>query len=232
MGNRKITELEELTTLDNQDVLPVVDSSEIKTKKVTVTKLLEQTVKTDDPRLTDARTPTAHTHTASQITDLDTTVNTLISSTPPSSHTHETSQITDFATAVNSLIGSTAPSSHTHDTSQITDFDSAVNTLISGSNGSGHGTGSVTAHNDITSAGSGSIITGTERTKLNGIATGATANQTDAHLLSRANHTGTQAVSTITGLGTIAVKNLPTTTDNTTQQTINGAIATALPILP
>lgn len=164
MANRKITELEELTTLDNQDVLPIVDSSEIKTKKVTVTKLLEQ----------------PHTHTASQITDLDTT----------------------------------------------------VNNLISGSNGSGHGTGSVTAHNDITSAGSGSIITGTERNKLNGITAGATANQTDTHLLSRANHTGTQAVNTISGLGSIAVKNLPTTTDNNTQQTINGAVATALPILP
>ena len=36
--------------------------------------------------------------------------------------------------------------------------------------------------------------------KLNGIATGATANQPDAHLLSRANHTGSQAISTITGL--------------------------------
>ena len=40
--------------------------------------------------------------------------------------------------------------------------------------------------------------------KLNGIATGATANQTDAYLLSRANHTGTQAATTITGLATVA----------------------------
>lgn len=36
-----------------------------------------------------------------------------------------------------------------------------------------------------------------EKDKLSGIATGATANQTDAVLLSRANHTGTQAASTI-----------------------------------
>lgn len=40
----------------------------------------------------------------------------------------------------------------------------------------------------------------TERTKLAGIATGATANQTDAYLLARANHTGFQAQSTITNL--------------------------------
>lgn len=40
--------------------------------------------------------------------------------------------------------------------------------------------------------------------KLAGIAEGATANQSDAYLLSRTNHTGTQAMSTITGLVEIA----------------------------
>ncbi len=39
-----------------------------------------------------------------------------------------------------------------------------------------------------------------DKAKLGGIAPGATANQTDAHLLSRANHTGTQAMSTVDGL--------------------------------
>ena len=37
----------------------------------------------------------------------------------------------------------------------------------------------------------------TERTKLTGVATGATANDTDANLKARANHTGTQAAATI-----------------------------------
>jgi hypothetical protein len=41
-------------------------------------------------------------------------------------------------------------------------------------------------------------------TKLAGIATGATANATDAQLRDRSTHTGTQAVGTITGLGTAA----------------------------
>lgn len=41
-----------------------------------------------------------------------------------------------------------------------------------------------------------------EKSKLAGIATGATANQTDAYLLSRSNHTGSQAISTVTGLQT------------------------------
>lgn len=39
-----------------------------------------------------------------------------------------------------------------------------------------------------------------EANKLAGVSTGATANQTDAYLLNRANHTGTQAISTVSGL--------------------------------
>ncbi|MEO6570378.1 MAG: hypothetical protein ABIO83_02415 [Ilumatobacteraceae bacterium] len=45
-----------------------------------------------------------------------------------------------------------------------------------------------------------------DRTKLDGVATGATANSSDATLLARANHTGTQANTTITGLGTISTQ--------------------------
>lgn len=41
-----------------------------------------------------------------------------------------------------------------------------------------------------------------EKTKLAGIASGATANSADATLLARANHTGEQAISTVTGLQT------------------------------
>lgn len=43
-------------------------------------------------------------------------------------------------------------------------------------------------------------FTDAEKSKLGGIAAGATVNSTDAHLLSRANHTGEQAISTVTGL--------------------------------
>lgn len=54
------------------------------------------------------------------------------------------------------------------------------------------------------------LVTGTvdgrdvsvDGTKLDGIAAGATVNSTDATLLARANHTGTQAISTVTGLQT------------------------------
>jgi hypothetical protein len=40
-------------------------------------------------------------------------------------------------------------------------------------------------------------MTGADKAKLNGVATGATANSADATLLDRGNHTGTQAASTI-----------------------------------
>jgi len=43
-----------------------------------------------------------------------------------------------------------------------------------------------------------------QHTKLAGIATGATANATNAELRDRATHTGTQAAGTITGLATVA----------------------------
>jgi hypothetical protein len=51
-------------------------------------------------------------------------------------------------------------------------------------------------------------------TKLAGIASGATANSSDATLLDRANHTGEQAVGTITGLGTAATLNHGTAAGN------------------
>lgn len=46
------------------------------------------------------------------------------------------------------------------------------------------------------------VFTAADDTKLAGVATGATANSSDATLLARANHTGTQAQSTVTNLTT------------------------------
>ncbi|MGB3069835.1 MAG: hypothetical protein WBC18_14875, partial [Ottowia sp.] len=44
------------------------------------------------------------------------------------------------------------------------------------------------------------FMSAADKTKLNGIASGATANSSDGTLLNRANHTGSQAISTVTGL--------------------------------
>jgi hypothetical protein len=53
---------------------------------------------------------------------------------------------------------------------------------------------------DIADGTTNHAFTAADDTKLAGIATGATANSPDATLLARANHTGTQAISTVTGL--------------------------------
>jgi hypothetical protein len=60
-----------------------------------------------------------------------------------------------------------------------------------------------------------------EKTKLAGIAIGATANQTDAYLLSRTNHTGTQAISTVSGLQTALDSKI-----NTSQKGVTNGVAT------
>jgi environmental stress-induced protein Ves len=53
------------------------------------------------------------------------------------------------------------------------------------------------AHSNAVAAGAAGFMTGADKTKLDGIATGATQNSSDAFLLTRGNHTGTQLASTI-----------------------------------
>jgi hypothetical protein len=74
-----------------------------------------------------------------------------------------------------------------------------------------------TLHADATTSVSG-FMSGADKTKLNGIATGATANATDAFLLDRANHTGTQLAATISDFAT-AVAATPAVTANTAKVT-------------
>jgi hypothetical protein len=52
-------------------------------------------------------------------------------------------------------------------------------------------------HANVVEGGASGFMTGAQATKLAGIATSATANSSDATLLARANHTGTQTASTI-----------------------------------
>jgi hypothetical protein len=49
----------------------------------------------------------------------------------------------------------------------------------------------------LTEGATNKLLTAAERTKLTAVASGATANQTDAYLTNRANHTGTQTTATI-----------------------------------
>lgn len=102
---------------------------------------------------------------------------TAIDSKAPSSHGHAIADVTGLQTVLDGkqAAGSYASSSHNH--------DSAYAAI-------GHG------HSNATTGAAGFMST-TDKSKLDGIASGATANSPDATLLARANHTGTQTASTI-----------------------------------
>lgn len=78
--------------------------------------------------------------------------------------------------------------------STISDFDTEVsnNTDVTANTSARH----THSNSSVLNATTASFLTADE-TKLDGIATGATANDTDANLKARANHTGTQTASTI-----------------------------------
>jgi hypothetical protein len=74
-----------------------------------------------------------------------------------------------------------------------------------------HDHGDLTDPNDhaVATQSAHGFISSTDKTKLDGIATGATANSTDAFLLSRTNHTGTQTSTTISDFTAAAASAAP-----------------------
>ena len=75
-----------------------------------------------------------------------------------------------------------------------TSFVAALTTAHAGSGGA--------AHANAVAAGAAGFMTGADKTKLDGVATGATANSTDAQLRDRSTHTGTQTAATISDFNT------------------------------
>jgi Phage tail repeat like len=137
--------------------------------------------------------------------------------------TQTASTISDFSEAVDDRVGALLVAG----TNITLNYNDAANTLTINSSGGGSAawgsiTGTLSSQTDLQSALDGkqaagsyqplaTVLTNTtaafttaQETKLAGIATGATANDTDANLKNRANHTGTQAAATITGLATVA----------------------------
>lgn len=108
---------------------------------------------------------------------------------PPSTHSHVISDVTGLQTALDGkqASGSYAAASHTHAISDTTGLQTALDgkqpiaTVLTNTTAS---------------------FTTAQETKLAGVATGSTANDTDANLRARANHTGTQAVATILAAAT------------------------------
>lgn len=133
---------------------------------------LSSFVEGTDPRLSDARTPTAHTHTSAGITDF----------------------VEAAQDAVAALLAGASGVSLS--------YDDAANTLtITGGGDAGLDAEAVRDAIGVALIGSG-LITVTVNDALDTItiSTTATANSTDAALRDRSTHTGTQAQSTVTGL--------------------------------
>lgn len=256
MSNRKITQLPVLSSATDEDIIPIVDDSELTTKQIQVGDLLaDQITPAERTKLTGiAEGATANqtdafllnranqtgTQPASSISDFNTQVTQVITSggggatdaqlRDRSTHTgtQALSTISDAGTSASldapttgnasatevvkgndtRLTDARTPTSHTHTAGQISDFSSAVSTEITNNAGAGHGTGTVTEHNDVSNAGSGAIITTAERNKLSGIQTGATANP---------------------GLGTASTKDVGTGNGNVVQLIATGANAGKLP---
>lgn len=141
-------------------------------------------------------------------------------------HTHTAADVSDFAAAADARVAAanlealadvsiTTPSPGQvlkyDGTNWINDTDIAsgganlayTSSPTNGTVTSDTGTDATLPLADGTNAG---LMAPAQHTKLAGIATGATANSADATLLDRANHTGTQAVGTITGLGSLATQ--------------------------
>lgn len=117
-------------------------------------------------------------------------------------HTHAASEISDSTapgravlTAATAAAQRTALGLGTAATTAASDYATAAQGLLAAS-----AVQPGDPVSDLAETASAKIMTAAERTKLAGIATGATANATDAALRDRATHTGVQAISTVADL--------------------------------
>lgn len=171
----------------------------------------------------DGKAASSHTHTIANVTNLQTSLNSKantadLSSVATSGSYNDLTNVPTIPTALGTLSDvSTAGAS----TGQVLKYDGsswspAEDDTSSGSPGgatnltSSANATSVTVLSDTgtdatISAATPSVagvMTAADKTKLNGVATGATANASDAQLRDRSTHTGSQAISTVTGLQT------------------------------
>lgn len=154
----------------------------------------------------------SHTHTASQITDFNTSVDSrienIIGTAPANLDT--LGEIADalnddasFAATITTALSGKSDTGHTHTIGNITSLQSSLDAKVPTSrtiNSKPLSSNVTLTPDDFTDGTTNKVYSATEKTKLSGIATGATANDTDANLKNRANHTGSQAKSTISDL--------------------------------
>jgi len=150
-----------------------------------------QVVKGNDTRLTDSRTPTSHTHTVGELVSVPTA--SLVGRYTVGTGVAETLSLGANLAASGGVLN-------------VVGISGATNLTTSGN------TTTVTINSDTgtdatipaATASAAGVATAAQITKLDSIATAATANSSDATLLARANHTGTQLAATISDFNSAA----------------------------
>lgn len=159
----------------------------------------------NDGRLSDSRTPIAHSHAIADTTGLQGALD----GKSATGHTHAYSSLTSPPT-----LGTASP------LNVPASGNAAVGEVVKGNDTRLSDARTPTAHghsaDDITDGTTNKAFLATERTKLAGVAAAATANSTDAALRDRTTHTGTQAQSTVTNLVTDLAAKQPLDADLTT----------------
>ncbi|ALY07217.1 tail repeat-like protein [Vibrio phage vB_VmeM-32] len=128
----------------------------------------------------DGKAASEHTHGMNQVIGLVTALNEKASA----DHDHTIDDVVGLQTALDGK----AANIHTHQINQIDGLADSLDSKVDKEDGKG------LSSNDYTTV---------EKNKLGSIESNATANATDAQLRDRTTHTGTQAISTVTGLQTV-----------------------------
>lgn len=220
MADIKLTQLPESPDVENDDLVMVVTDTDTTpvSKKAKKSTLMAGMASSADLSAHESRTDNPHQVTKAQV-GLDQVPN--LDARPRSTHTG--TQPMNTITGLSDALSGKAAINHTQTASTITDLDDAIETNadVDANTAARHGhtnkalldsyTHSNTDIGDaiakehthtnkgVLDATTASFTTADEN-KLDGIATDATKNSPDATLLNRANHTGTQEMSTITGL--------------------------------
>jgi hypothetical protein len=135
-----------------------------------------------------------HNHDTDYYTEAE--VNTLLSGKANTAHTHEPVDVTDLA----EFVRDTVATALVEGTGMTITVDDVANTITLASSGGGGGGVDMATLADNLIAGTNIDITYDDIEETITISTTATVNSSDATLLDRSNHTGEQAISTVTGL--------------------------------
>lgn len=196
MEEFKISDLTEATEVTDDDLVEVVIDTDTtpKSRKMKRSTLVDDLATAAEVENHVEDTDNPHGVTKAQV-GLSNVPNT--DATDRSNHTG--TQAISTVSGLQTALDGKAATSHTHIASQITDFDTEVsnNTDVAGNTSARHTHSNASVLNNTTAS-----FTTDDETKLDGIEENATENSSDATLLNRANHTGAQAISTITGLQT------------------------------